>query len=807
MRPADESADGKPRKSRASAEPAGPGELTEWFAWQYARAVGLGAAEGGARFRQLAKDFPAPSDDSSLPQPLSGLIRMSAFLQLRLQHPLGPAGYSSLVMSAGAGPKGRTHYAYAYWRRGRERDPPEYVCVSPTFDSRDGEYRGRFVRYPAWAAAYEAAATALAPLEAGALGLCAKGQLQLEARAYPADAAEALTAWADRTRLPVTAFAVALALDLSRAAAGTLAPHTSGPYVALLQEVAAARPELARQAIPAATHGVFVSGSSEMFATQCGQKLVPLFVREVMQVGDYALGAWRELLVARLAGDLVLNFVAPGFALYNQWSYVEDADAALFENAAMRQRYARGGAAALAMASVREARRQLDEPSEAAPPSFHGSELSARLYEELEYAQSFLLVSPVALLHTMEHAGMTLRSLGDQVRRPAVQWPAVAGAFATRDAAARTLFGYAYGAHCLHSKLGVAHTDLHAGNLTLHRWGFAERARPDAERGIAFEPLYAGAEPVVAYVAGPRGEADTYLFPAVGLSECIIDYSRCILGPAFRPRLEAAGTPQAAANVYRDQVNRVVRVFHAYAPGFVEKNQAALKAAVLADFDAAFPVLCAVDFIAVGRNVGAALADMAGAPPNAADKRPFVVDDSAFALASRLETAAQEAFITGLHDLVEARGPGRRRAAGQGAGGSPAKGAPSDHRRPQVPAFPGAALLEAVFGDWLFPRWAAREPRRLRAAVLVDAYNHNNPLRYSGADYAEYPPWARLDEIERHLGELKLADVFGADTGFARLIESLTRPGARLEAVAERTRAEQERLDGGPVSAASSWID
>jgi hypothetical protein len=310
--------------------------------------------------------------------------------------------------------------------------------------------------------------------------------------------------------------------------------------------------------------------------------------------------------------------------------------------------------------------------------------------------------------------------------------------------------------------------------MTFYRWG------SDRKLGAPTAPYYD--DPVVAYVAGPRGEADTYVFPAAGSSACIIDYSRCILGPAFRGRLEEGRSPQYATNFYRDQVNRVMRALHRYAPEYVAAHQNAIKSAVLANLEAVFPALCAVDFIAIGANLGALLeAEARAVDPGEA--RPFRVHPRAIALARQLEEAGRELLITGLHGLVNAAGA-----------------------RAPPPAFPGAAALERVFGEWLFPRWAAREPGRVRTAQLVDAYNYGNAMRWRGDDYAAYPPWARLDEIERHLGTYRLTDLFGPDFDVERFLAAL-RPGARIEVLAAQARAAQERLDGKPISTASSWLD
>lgn len=732
-------------------------DLAKWRLAQYRASVGLDGVEGGPRFRRLAEGFPAVSAQEGDPLPMTGDIRMSSFMQLRLRYPLGPEGYTCLAMEAASG-KAAAHYAYAYWRRGHEAGDPEYVCVSPTFDSRDGEYRRRFIRYAVLADHHRREAEAYAPYEEAVLSLLGRGTLELRATVYPESARDAVADRATELRLAIVVFAAALALDLWEPAAGTQMLHTSGAYTALMTAMAGHLPELAARG-EALSFVLMANGSDDYYSVWCGQKLVPMFAREAMQVRDYNLAAWRELAVAQQAGDLPLNFVSPAFAFYNQWSYIEGADAALFENAAMKERYARGLAVGEAARALREARRRL----EAAAPGAHVEGLDSRIYESIEYAQSYLLVSPVAVLHTMEDVGVSLRSLATYARRsPRPVVGRLAGVFAELDGVARYAFDIAYGAHCLHTKLRAAHTDLHSNNMTHYVWG---------DFGDEFY-----SDPVVAYAAGPRGEADVYVFPASGVSGCLIDFSRCVLGPGFA--FEGGRSEAYAEHFYRDQTHRAMRTLHRYAPAFVEKNEAALKAAVIANYSAVFPVLCAVDFIAAGRNIGAVLVDAAAAGDEL-ERRPFRVSRQGIELVGRLELAAQELFIEGLQALV------------------------ADPRH-APPAYPGDVLLPRVFGEWSYPRWAGRDPRRAAAAQLVDAYNHNNPLRYSGADYAKFPPWARLDEIERHLGEYRLTDLF--ERGVDPFLEAL-RPGARVEAIAERLRAEQERLDGRPAAADSSWLE
>ncbi len=746
-------------------------DLPQWYAAQYEAAVGLAGLEGGARFNRLVATFPAESTHKGMPFPMVGKQRMSNFLSLKMRYPLGPAGYSCFAMTATVGAV-TTNYAYAYWRRGASADAPEYICVAPTFESRDGEYRGRFIRYPVFMAAFEEQASSFAPFEEAVLGMMAGGSLRLSAGAYPPSATERLLERTIESRLQIIAFTMALVLDLWEIDRGLLMVHTSKAYVDLMQAIAAERASLVDAGLKrTANLTVFYRGAADALQVQCGQKLVPMFARETAQPFDYNFAAWRELAVTKLVGDLVINFVAPGFSIYNQWSQVEGADGRLFENPAMRERYARGEAAAEALGALRAARRRI----QGAEVNYHTEALSGRLYEDLEYAQSYLVLSPVVMLHTMEDVGLTLRSLGAVVRRAKVQRPVLTHAFDNIDDGARTLFEFSYDAHCLHTKLGVAHTDLHANNLTVYRWGLADLA-PVATVGGG-EPGYYD-DPLVAYVAGARGEADTFVFPAAGTSGCLIDYSRAILGPAFAPRLGEGRTAQYAANFYRDQVNRAMRVLHRYAPEFVGRHQAALRAAVIADFGAVFPVLCAVDFMAIGMSAAETLAEeMTIIDP--LEVRPFRVAREVVLLAQKLETVAREQFVTGLSRLVQKRGSAKAE-------------------------FPGGRILEEVFGEWLFPRWAAREPRRAKTAQLVDAYNYNNEMEWSGSSYDEFPPWAKFDQIERHLGEYKIGAIF--ERGVEPFLEAI-QTGSRIEVIAEQMRAEQERLDGKPVSVASSWIE
>lgn len=732
-------------------------DFVEWQESSYKVGLNIDTIEGSPKFKHRLSAIPELTDEGADPYALSGIVRMMMFLNMKWLNPISPEGYSTLVMKAkvhGA----TTILGYAYWRTGKEREPPEYIAISPTFDSRDGEYRHHFVQAKSFLTTYEKLASDLMPIEEAVLEMVAANTLNLNSYGYPLNKLDDIIVSAEVLRLPVLAAVVSLLLHRESI-------HTSRDYTKFYSTVTGNTPGLKEMISKAEEKGEYVIMFARTVAAggvyrmvECGQKLIPMHTREVMEPFDDRYGTWRELRLMQLAGDLVVNSVAPGFSVFNQWAYIEGVDADLFENKAMADRFRRGGAAEASSASLREARRRL----EALEPTYHSERYSALLYESLEYAQSFLLMSSTALLATMEHVGLTLGTYGMLLKKKT--YPFTPELFSNADKLTHLLWGYVYGAHCLHGKLGIVHTDLHANNMTVHHWGYPTHYRQSAP--VGHRPRYH--DPRTVYVAGPRGEPDTYLFPSTGHNGSIIDFSRAILGPAFQ--FDSRHAPGYAANYYRDQVDRVMRAFARYAPEFMRSRETAVRAAVLANFEVVFPILCAVDFIAIGQNFVAALEDIAA--------HDAEVSPEAYAVAQAVEAKGRELLIRGLYDLT---------AAGRGT--------------MRAPELPGFTVIAAVFEPWSYRK---QEPKFTSSTKLCDAYNYNNPLKYSSTDYARYPPWARLEEIEAHLGGRKLTDFLrrGPDP----FLESL-QPSARVEVLAELARAEQARLNGPPVSAMSSWLD
>jgi len=777
--------------------PSGQG-FARWVYEAYRDQLRLSDLEGSQRYR----NFIESANINTFP--LSGARRVQSFHIVKFGYPMRRAGYVTAafvvrVFAPGSTALQQAYYAYAYWprqaRMASVAEEPEYICLSPTFESRDGEYRHNFLWFKHFLEGYEAHTSLLGRLEECVLEAIARDGVEIDLFFYPGDedkqraARGAAIAYADASRLGLKALVAALAVYAIKAKDGTLQNHASAGYVRVITVLYEKCQEVFKDwsCADRALMAVFETGKAgQPYRTQCGQKLTPLTIRESLHVGDVNFAPWREVWVSEKATDLVINGIAPMFPIYNNWTYLSGIDRSLFENPAMRERFDRSLQAEGVAESLRRAR-ALAEQGGATGLDARMGQLDAHVLESIEYAQDFVLLTDLAMCATSEYVGITLYSLPGFIRRSSGVSPAFLRMFGDPAMQAKYFFDLCYGAHVLHTRVGAVHGDLHVNNMTLYELSNQFQGTASGS-GVSFIPRYEN--PVVAYVAGgasasSRGEADTYVFPHDGWFACLIDFSRAILGPAARFAVVAESGEAFATGFYRSQVTRALRVLHYYAPSYVEKHQEAIKGLLLASFETLFRVMTAVDFLAIGKNYGALLKEVATAYREPGGETVLAVAPEGIQMAAAIEQQALEHLIVHLTDLVEGAAAGRQDA--------------------EVP-FAGDVVLPGVFDAYRYSAWVsgavpAHIGFSLANATLVDVYNGAAPLEYSGSNPARFPPWARFDELERHLGGIKIAQVT-AERGKRPFLESRDLDGY-LAVLQEQVR---QSLGDKPAAATSSWI-
>ncbi|GFR89304.1 BA71V-C717R [Elysia marginata] len=755
--------------------------FVQWVYETYRDQLRLSHAEGSHKFLKFIRSMGVET------LPLSGAVRIQSFHILKFGYPLRRAGYVAAaflarVFASGSTPlHHETYFAYAYWPREEscKSGPPEYICHSPTFESRDGEYRHRFIWFKQFLEGYEALTPLLAPLERMLLEAVGNNELEIDLFFFPSDdkklhggLVSGPVSYSDEARLGVKSLAVAMALDVVRAQNGTLQNHASNSYCTVMQLLYKRCTECfsAWDLHIRNRFAVFEAGKeNQPYRAQCGQKLVPLTIRESLQVNNINLAPWREVWIAQRATDLVINSIAPAFPIFNNWTYLDGADRSLFSNKAMHERYARSTQAKAVCINLRHARAAIGS---AASTDHRMCGLDAHVYDAIAYAQDYVLLTELAMCSTSEYVGMTVRTIPDIARKSEKVALGFLRMFSEPAMQARYLFDLCYGAHMLHTRVGAIHVDLHLNNMTVYELGHQY-----------YDGVQRFTNPTIAYVAGPRGEADTYVFPHDGFFACLIDFSRAILGPAARPQIEAESGKAFATSFYRGQVSRALHALDHYVSGFVRLHQEKIKGLLLAEPDTMFSVMTAIDFLAVGRNFGALLREVSEAARAPCDKRTLEVAPEGITLAARIEKIALEHLVINLTELVHGSRPREVRNAGD-------------------------FILPGAFDEFRYLAWAGADPAEaslrpypLHSATLTDVYNAAVPLEYSSTDYARYPPWANFEELGRHLGGIKIAQVT-AGRGERPFLQSLDFDGY-LAVLQEQVR---KSIEDAPAAETSSWV-
>lgn len=639
---------------------------------------------------------------------LSGARRIQNFHIIKFGYPLRRSGYLCATFIIHFN-RQQTHYAYLYWPdRGRSCPEPEYVCLSPTFDSRDGEYRHRFLWYQHFIQGYQNNQNLLSDVEKVILDLMTHNVVSIKTKVYTSTRTQRshIIKFIKDRRLCLKLLCAVISIDAPRIHDNLFPFHTSKNYISILSQLAqdgknwniwspAARYQLA----------VFITGfEKQPCRTQCGQKLVPLTMQEALHESDINYAPWREIWICQRATDLVINGIAPMFPIFNNWTYLYGIDGGLFENSSTQKRFK------LSTLARTEINRLEDDYSTTLD--------SINIYQIMNDVKNYklqLILDSKALCITSEYVGQTLASLPALIRQAGTLSPAYLRIYSDATMQARYMFDLCYGVHMLHTRLGTIHSDLHLNNATMFELDNRYKGVPSTE-GIQY--FSTTSCPVIAYVAGPRGEKDTYIFPHDGWFACIVDFSQSIVGLESRS--------YTSQTLYKTQIIKAVRLLGSYLPNLSEKQTELIKQKSQENTEALFHILTAIDFLAIGRNYKKLLEDTAATPPGATK---IDVHEAGIHLAAKVEQLAIDHLMCIIDWL-------------NGSLTFP---------------FAGDCIIPKVFASYSFASWRPV----LNKNTLVNIYNGNNVIKYRSDAYNTFPKWARFDELEQHLDGRPLSQVTG----------------------------------------------
>ena len=609
--------------------------------------------EGSAKFKNCTK-----LNDVSVCSPHIAIMEKCIITNI-----LFPTGdeYMCAVFSVTYGIT--TNYAFIYWRD--ELDNPEYVCIGPTYTSMDGEYRSLFISYDKFVELIDC--SKIEQYEEFVINMLElESELELNVHIYPFS--EPIQDYIEKTRLPIMTFALALTMI-------NLPPHTNKNYMQIMNTINA------RSAVKDFT--TLKSLTADQVIEGLGQKLQ---IMPAGNISDIHSPIWREIQIMQDASNLVINFITPSFPIYNR-SIRLDSDADMYDNEINKNRFAKNIISTNAVLTIS----QNDNILEYHIPYT----LSSDLLGGLKKLNSLNMISDFSVLHLMEHVGLTLGSLQPvEIKR-----------IFESKIGAKHIFELLYAMHCLHFKIGVIHGDFHKNNGTI-----ASRI----PHGSKFNDIISDDQinDVEMFITGPRGEADSYIFPSTSETACLIDFSRVIIGPNYRIQDN---------RFYRDQISRIIRILFRFCPDFVRENALILQEIILRDYENIFHILTSIDYILVGETL----------------EKVLILPEVKYScdLAIKLRKLSEQYLVKNLTRIVSNSKDSNSKDSNE-------KHKDSDKKRKD---------LWEILVEELFDEWSILKAKTKKIPNVITIYNFNNDIKYDTRLYSSFPPWLIIEELSKNI--------------------------------------------------------
>ena len=786
-------------------------DFLTWIFETYKGILKLDKIEGGKAYKKFMDGFKQKTFI------LSGVTRIQSYHTIKYGFPTRHAGYISATFYISL-PNSKNvedvNIGYCLWQRNiegyavktevqetiygsgavtggaddvevvHEYSEPEYLCMSPTYESKDGEYHHNLIWYKQFEEEYAKITELVGELELLVLNAIKEGDIGIKVKFYPDDTQHdehGPMQFVDDHRLGIKAL---IAYFVSSYIHGYTfyQVHTVQSQVDLFDGLYKIfKPFCKKYLLDYVNRKkmyMFVHGfSNVMLRAQSGLKMIPLTVKEVQVEDDINYAPWRELYITAKASSLLSNIVTPGVPIFGNWTYLNGVNHEFLSNTSMKQKYLRSNKSIAMKEGLNDAR--------GIAGAIPGDDdefvrLDKYMYDSIDYIQESIELSNIVLCMVVEHTGFTMGSQFNQVINNSLVFDQrLASAFSNKHYQLKTLFELCYTANALHTKSGIVHGDLHINNMTILEKESVEDILD--MKGNAVKNGYDIKNPTIAYIVSSKGEIDTYLFPYNGLYPIIIDYSRSILGESARAEIvERHGGPYAEG-FYRSQVNRALRTFNKYLPKYTQKNQTAMKGLLYTNFEDMFKLLACVDFMSIGRNMSLYWKDCKNHKRIPMNVRTIPICEDGIKIGKLIENWALEHMMMGLSELVGTKG-----------------------KTTKTIYFPGPIIMRKAFKHYSYLEWANGKYEhefKLQDATLTDVYTTANDIIYDGMEYEKFPPFNKMDMLSKKLTGMPIGAVSNG-RGFQPFIDS-RKPNNYMEVIVEEVRRDS---DMKPAAASSSWV-
>lgn len=593
---------------------------------------------------------------------------------------------------------------------------PLFIVNSPTYRSQDGEYRGRLIDWDESRRIYEEKSDIFSEIENMVIGEMERGKLSFQADFfYPfgyknGGAFEALI---NESRTAIRMFVMCWFCDMYHIHFKAIENHVNPAYqliihqakfVPLFEKLYARVGDIEYNILIKRIAYVW-TGSAKIKMRedlQCGQKIFPLTAMEAVKMDDINYPVWREIHVTNIVSNLVLNLISPCFPFINNWFFIQNAHAGMFDNKAMHDKYIHSGLAAVVSSQLKNTDKYnyVNEDPDADPISGKFYRLSSQIRKSIVYADSDIKLSDIAICMTSEYVGRTLRDIPALIASEK-HLQDLDFAFSDQHLFAKHMFEFVFSFYAMNTKVGVIHGDLHMNNACLNRLYYF----------YTLDRLHMTVNnPHICYILN---DTTAYVFPHRGIFSTLIDFSRAILGD-YTSVEKNYGT-RFADMYFADQRLRSMQILYAHFPKLVEEYRTTLEAKFLTNFGLMFKILSVIDTYTISFNMEtmfkideAVLRGQVKLSPEIAKILAALVRESANLLEENIRGVAAEK-ITSEADIE----------------------------------WPNLVILKKIFAAYLYDDAKLAD----KTINVVEIFNYTNPVKNKIEDPATWGPLLSLDKI------------------------------------------------------------
>lgn len=680
-------------------------------------------------------------------------------------------------------------YAYIYTNN---KDEPKYFCYGPTFRSQDGEYRGRFLPFAQLEKIEKRFEKQLEQVEELIVEKMRNRELEFHAdfcftHDYPNDI-RSFQDKIDNRRLVIRLYSLCWLCDFRRIYMRNAENHINPAYqhiifdkndIPIYNTIAKLTDNIQRDVDILMQAYVFDLNCAENFSHVplpifTGQKIIPMTLREASSINDERFPSWRELRMTLDCADMVANLISPSFPMVNNWFYIQNANAGVFDNFAQYEKYAQSKLATQIGESLKDADRMtylnykssedhrkkkvkskkggFESPQDTGDyggiiaetivsnkkpyENFKFEEYSRKINGAILYGESTIKLSDALLCMHVEQVGRTFRDIAPIVISLDDRAPGGYKAIFTRmETFGRHIFDAIYAFYCMNVKLLMMHSDAHLNNLTIFKQvNFFNKDGTVIEKLNNARIVYAVSNAESDVILDNFNEKEEspperhyFMFEQRGLNTMIIDLSRGIT--ANKKRLIKEHGNLFAEHYMKKQNIRLLKTIEHYFPSFYAKYKLELSIAVETKFPLMFKAMSVLDTYTVATG----LVNM------------FVVEKelksppSLMKLSARMKARAEELILTNLEGIAT-------------------------DRIKSVKDFkwPTYLILTEIFDDFKVSenndiiKYNGSQYVVPSPLVVSDVFSNDHEMQYSYDTYDNYPPMIQFD-VEEVVG----TEIFG----------------------------------------------